>query len=192
MLEQVSQIDHVIFELIYYNWSNDFLDKVMPILRDKLTWIPLYIFIIGFAFWRFSLKSASLFILALVLTVGLTDFLSSHMIKKTVDRERPCHRSEYKQVVRDLVPCGAGFSFPSSHAANHFALSFFLIFSLGLRYRWINIPLVLWASLISIAQVYVGLHYPIDIMGGALLGIFVSLLMWRLYKNVILKHNPLY
>lgn len=192
MLEQILQVDSQAFEVIHFQWSNSFFDWLMPILREKTTWIPLYLFIIGFSFWRFKLKSASLLIIALFITVGITDFVSSQLIKKAVDRPRPCQVNSFSTNIHELAPCGGGYSFPSSHAANHFGLAVFLLFSFGSIYRWIKFPLLLWATLIAIAQVYVGLHYPADSIGGAVLGSLIAFSVWRLYKNIILQHNPLY
>lgn len=192
MLEQVLQIDSKAFEFIHFQWSNSVFDWLMPFLREKTTWIPLYVFIIGYSFWRFYLKSAFFLIGALCMTVGLTDFISSQLIKKAVDRPRPCQVNTFINDIHELAPCGGGYSFPSSHAANHFGLAVFLLFAFGLRYPWIKIPLLLWPTSISIAQVYVGLHYPADIIVGAVLGSLIAISVWRLYKNIILPHNPLY
>lgn len=192
MLEQIVQIDSSAFEFIHFSGSNSVFDWLMPILRARETWIPLYVFIIGYSFWRFTFKSALFFILALVVTVGITDYANSSLIKEAVDRPRPCHIATFKSDIHELVPCGGGYSFPSSHAANHFALALFLLFSFGRKHPWLKLPLLCWASLISIAQVYVGLHYPLDIIGGALLGSLIAFCIWRLYKNIILPQNPLY
>ena len=79
-----------------------------------------------------------------------------------------------------LVSCGGGLSFVSSHAANHFGLAVFLSVVLGKRFPWVVPILIFWAAVISIAQVYVGVHYPIDITGGALLGICFGYVAGRL------------
>lgn len=184
MLESLLEIDHSIFELIHFDWSNQLFDTILPILREKLIWIPFYLSIIIWAFLKMKFRSASLFIITLIILILLTDFVSSTVIKKSVQRERPCHLEMNQETILELVPCGAGFSFPSSHAANHFALAFFLIFSFGKKYRWIRIPLVLWATLISFAQIYVGLHFPTDIIAGAILGIGLAFLSWQLYKRL--------
>jgi len=133
MLEQLFQIDLYIFKIIHSDWSNVVFDNLLPVMREKLIWIPLYIFIIVWAFFRMSFKSACLFIIILISLILITDFVSSTIIKKSVKRERPCQLETGTLSDQKLVPCGAGFSFPSSHAANHFALAFFLILSLGRR-----------------------------------------------------------
>lgn len=185
MLESLLEFDLSIFEMIHFDWSNRLFDAILPILRQKLIWIPFYIGIIVWAFMKLTIRSASFFIISLIILIALTDFVSSSLIKKSVQRQRPCHIQRIQDKVPELVPCGAGFSFPSSHAANHFALAFFLIFSLGKSYKRIKIPLFLWAAIISFAQIYVGLHFPTDIIFGAVLGIVLAYLVWQLYERLI-------
>ena len=87
--------------------------------------------------------------------------------------------------VRSLVKCGGGYSFTSSHATNHFAMAAFVLVLFGRRYRWLKAPLWFWAFSISYGQVYVGVHYPLDIFGGALLGIAIGTLIGRFARNYI-------
>ncbi len=165
--------DDQLFHLINSEWQNPFFDALLPILRNKLTWMPLYVFLASFLLLNFKTKGLWL-LLALGLTVGTTDFVSSHLIKKTVKRARPCKFIEPPKDVHLLVPCGSGYSFPSSHAANHFAIACFLGLSLGGAMRWVKYALLAWAFAIAFAQVYVGVHYPIDVIAGAMLGVFIA------------------
>ncbi len=103
-----------------------------------------------------------------------------------MQRLRPCKVLEPSKDMHLLVPCGNGFSFPSSHATNHFAIATFLLLILGKIFRWIKIPLILWAGSISFAQVYVGVHYPLDVATGALLGVLVG---WGIF--LLSKHLPI-
>ncbi|MBI1226813.1 MAG: phosphatase PAP2 family protein [Bacteroidetes bacterium] len=177
--------DETLFHLVNSGCHNQFFDWLMPLLRDKYTWVPLYIFIGSFLLLNFRQKGLYI-CLAMVLTIGLADGASSHLLKKNVQRLRPCKVLEANKEMHLLVPCGSGFSFPSSHAANHFALATFMLLILGRVFRWIKIPLVLWASSVSFAQVYVGVHYPLDVIAGAMLGIFVG---WGVY--LLLIHLPI-
>jgi len=115
-------------------------------------------------------KKGLLLIIALVLSVSVADFTSSWLIKNQVERIRPCNQIGFKETAHLLVPCGSGYSFTSSHAANHFSLAVFLILTIGVVWTWIRLPLFLWALSIALAQVYVGVHYPIDVIGGAIVG----------------------
>jgi undecaprenyl-diphosphatase len=84
--------------------------------------------------------------------------------------------------MRLLVQCGSGYSFPSTHATNHFAFALFMIGTLAQRYRWIVAPLIIWAAAIAYAQVYVGVHYPFDVLCGALLGSSIGIFVARVFR----------
>ncbi len=173
-MTELLHFDQYLFHLINSGWQNPFFDVLMPLLRNKYTWVPFYLFLLVFLLVNFQ-KTGVYLILALVLTVGLTDMTSSHLIKKTVKRLRPCKVLEQPEDMRLLVPCGSGYSFPSSHAANHFAMAVFLSLALGRPYRWLWPVLICWAASIALAQIYVGVHFPVDAVAGALLG---TLLAW--------------
>jgi membrane-associated phospholipid phosphatase len=183
MLEQLLELDRELFSLLNGQWHNSFFDALLPYWREKLFWVPLYLALAAFAFYRFRLK-ALYFILAVALTVGLADTISSKGLKKNVQRLRPCQDSELQAEVRLLVGCGRSYSFTSSHAANHFALSAFIALVWGRLFRRIRWPLMLWAGSIAYAQVYVGVHYPLDVIMGGLLGALVGIVMAKLYLRL--------
>lgn len=169
MLDQLIQLDQHIFLAINQGLSNPLFDWLMPILRNRFFWIPLYAFLVFIMLKKYS-KRGGVILLFFVLSFGITDFFSASIIKPAVERLRPCNDPVFRTNVRSLVPCGSGYSFPSTHAANHFAMGLFLITLFYKKWKWI-IPLaLLWAFSISFAQVYVGLHYPIDVTIGALIG----------------------
>lgn len=179
-MSELLQLDHTLFHLINSEWHWPLLDSIMPYWRDKKFWIPLYVILTIFLLYRFRLKGLYL-ILAAMLTAGIADATSSHLIKKTVKRLRPCNDPDLKEDVVLLAGCGSGYSFTSSHATNHFALAMFLVLTLGRKYRWIRWPLLLWAASIAYGQVYVGVHFPVDVLIGSLLGILIGFLMSKLY-----------
>jgi len=178
-LETILHIDEILFSFINQELSNPFLDTIMPYWREKTTWIPLYIFLLIIAYLKLKWKKFLLFVLLLAGTVGLADQVSSQWIKKSVQRIRPCNDIEIKDQVHLLVDCGSGYSFTSSHATNHFAVAFFIAFVLFSHQKKWRILLFVWAASIALGQVYVGVHYPIDITFGALLGCFIG---WTVYK----------
>lgn len=183
-MEQLIAADQFLFELINVKAHNAFLDWVMPVWREKSTWIPLYIALAAFVGYKYRLQGLYL-ILTLALTVGLADTISSKVIKPTVQRLRPCNDLKLKDEVQLLVHCGSGYSFPSSHASNHFAVAAFLSLTLGLHYRKIRWPLYLWAASIALGQVYVGVHYPIDIFIGGILGIIIGNIVAKTYLRIL-------
>jgi membrane-associated phospholipid phosphatase len=114
----------------------------------------------------------------MIITVLVADQISSHVLKPLVERLRPCNQPMWSHFVRTLIHCGSGYSFPSSHATNHFAIAIFLMFSFRKNGRYLHMSLLfVWASLISIGQVYVGVHYPLDIITGCLLGSSIGILI---------------
>ena len=176
MLEQLIQFDQNLFFTINHGLSNSFFDWLMPALRNRFFWTPLYLFIIIFSIRTYG-KQGWIMILFLGLTFGCTDFISSSLIKPTVQRLRPCNDPEIKSDVKNLIDCGSGYSFPSSHASNHFGLAVFLIVMFFSKWKLILPIGLLWAASISFAQVYVGVHYPVDILAGAMLGGMIGFMM---------------
>ncbi len=163
------EFDVQLFFFINETLRNDLFDAVMPWMRNKWTWIPLYLLLLWYVIRLFGTQ-AWVFVLFFLLTILLTDQAASSLIKPWVGRPRPCQDEALKQAVRLLVPCGSGYSFVSAHAANHFGMAVFFCIVLHALGRWWMGFAIGWASLIGLAQVYVGVHYPSDIVGGALLG----------------------
>lgn len=174
MMETLLHWDTAIFHWINHGWSNPVFDFLLPAARNKYVWLPLYVFCITWILFNFTLKQATIILLFITVSIFASDTISSSLIKKQVQRPRPCHEQQMIPPVIERVPCGGGYSFTSSHAANHFCLAAFLVTVFG-KYmrRWRHIWWA-WAAMISIAQVYVGLHYPLDILGGAILGIIIG------------------
>jgi len=158
----------------------------MPYVRDKNCWIPLYILIAAYFIYQFRWGSI-IVLLSAGITVLFTDQIASSIIKPAVHRLRPCNDPAVLQHIHLLVDCGSGFSFVSSHASNHFGIALFLILILRKRFSWITPAALFWATLICFAQVYVGLHYPADIIGGALLGVVVGIITGRFCKTSLRK-----
>lgn len=182
-MEQVIAADQFLFELINSHAHNAVLDWLMPVWREKSTWIPLYIALAAFVGYKYRLQGLYL-ILALALAVGLADTVSSKIIKPSVHRLRPCNDPAIRDEVQLLVHCGSGYSFTSSHATNHFAVAAFLSLTLGLHYRRIRWPLYLWAASIALGQVYVGVHFPLDIFIGAILGTIIGNIVAKTYLRL--------
>ncbi|MBK0381770.1 phosphatase PAP2 family protein [Pedobacter sp. SD-b] len=184
MLEALLKLDHHIFHTINYGMGNAFFDWLMPLIREKKNWTPLYAFILIYFIYNYRLKGFY-FILFFAAAVGLADFLSAGIIKPLVNRDRPCQEASYKQEVVLRVGCGTGKSFPSSHATDHFAMAIFMITVFYKRWRWIIYTGILWAGAISFAQVYVGVHFPIDVFIGMLIGSLIGFLMGKLCVKVL-------
>ncbi|CDS92392.1 MULTISPECIES: phosphatase PAP2 family protein [Sphingobacterium] len=183
MIDQIVHIDQEIFLAINQGLSNPIFDWLLPILRNPYTWAPLYLFLVIFFIKTYG-KTGILIVVMTLATFGASDAVSSHLIKKSIKRVRPCNDIVFKQEVNIRVRCGSGFSFTSSHATNHFALAFFWIVLFRRKWKHAMWLCITWATLISISQIYVGVHYPFDILCGAILGILIGLAMGYIFKKI--------
>ncbi len=172
MMSEILALDEQIFL-----WINQLriplFEEFSPYYRHKLIWLPLYIFLASYFVINYGKKGWWVIVFGLI-TVGLSDTASSQWVKKSVQRLRPCNTTELQPYIIERVRCGGGYSFTSSHATNHGALAFYFFFILaGVRNKW-HWGLLAWAVSISFAQVYVGVHYPLDVICGLLLGVGIG------------------
>jgi undecaprenyl-diphosphatase len=142
----------------------------------------LYVLILVFFIFKFR-KYAFIPIIGLALSVGAADYITSGIIKPSVDRVRPCNVPELQANIH--APCRNSPSFPSSHAANHFAIAIFLSFFLNGKWRAIKYVLYVWAFAIAYSRVYVGVHYPFDVTMGAIIGGTLGLLFAKASTHLI-------
>lgn len=181
-MNQLLQFDQELFLLVNRGLANPFFDAWLPITRNMYMWAPLYVFFIAWLTINFG-KKGWIVVGLVLLTFACTDLLSSSVIKPLVGRLRPCNDPDLAEYVRLLVKCGGGKSFTSSHATNHFGVAMFLGVVFKPFFKPALLLLLLWAGTISLAQVYVGVHYPLDVVSGALLGSSIGFLISILYKR---------
>jgi membrane-associated phospholipid phosphatase len=188
-LEALVNIDFALFTWINSGLSNPIFDGAMPILRNKSTWFPLYAFVSLFLWIKY--KSKAVWIIAgTIICVIAADAVSSHLLKNLFERIRPCNLpADFLQVKLLLKHCSGGYSFPSSHAANHFAMAIFLGLVMYKKSKTWLIAGLVWASIISFAQIYVGVHFPFDVAAGAIVGLFIALLMYFVATQLFLKRQ---
>lgn len=156
------------------------LDSVMNCITYKYTWIPLYILLIALTIRAEGWKKGGLIVIAVVLAVAAADKITSGLMKPYFLRLRPCHDPSIRIVMHHVTDCGGMYGFASSHASTSFALAI-AWFSLLRR----KVPqmgfLFLWAVVYAYSRVYVGVHYPLDILVGALVGLLVGYSFVQLY-----------
>ncbi len=178
-----------IFELLNQTIANPFLDALLPVWREKTTWIPLYAIIAVLLYRAYGWRGLLALLVTIALTITVADQLAASVIKPWAGRLRPCATEGIE--VRSLVGCGGKFSFPSNHATNHFALAVVLCLTWLSNRPWgWRLGILLWAASISLAQVYVGKHWPGDIVVGAALGTSVACGFVYLLRTADRKYGP--
>lgn len=169
-LRQMLHADSELMLFINSYLVHPVLDNVALFIREPVFHLPLYVFVIVYAFQVME-KKAWWWLLTGILLVAFSDLVSSQLIKDYFARPRPCRDPMMAHQIRFLAKyCGSNGSFTSSHAVNHFSFATYVVFTLGRRSNWFLLFFV-WAALVCYAQVYVGVHFPSDVVAGAILGI---------------------
>lgn len=176
ILERAACVDTELFYILNSKVQNPVLDFLMPILTNLDYWrIP--ILLLAISLLIFGQKKGRVAVLLLVFGIALSDQVCNNVLKPLVGRLRPCNVLEN---VHLLVGCTKAFSFPSSHATNMFAAMSILSFA----YPRLKLVLLGIASIVSYSRVYVGVHYPFDVVAGIILGVTYALIIIVVYRLV--------
>lgn len=183
LLPLINTIDKLLVLAIHNDSDHYILDSLMLTLRNPITWAPLYLFLIIWTIKKYP-KHLIEIIGITILTIALADFISASILKPFFQRLRPLHDPLISSYFRELINPGGLYSFPSTHATNHFALAVIwnkIFYQLSKKKaNW----LYLWASIICYAQVYVGKHYPTDIIAGTILGSLIASLVHSINNSI--------
>jgi len=191
MIEQLINWDKILL-LFLNSFHNDFWDLVMFWISEKLTWLPVYFFLLYQLIKIYKIRTIDV-IVAVAIIIAISDLTSVYLFKEMFHRFRPSQDPEIKDLVHIVNDYRGGlYGFVSSHAANFFAISFFFIKILGGKIKYLTPALILWASIISYSRIYLGVHFPLDILCGAILGIIIGtgigkLFLWYYDKKILLK-----
>lgn len=185
-MKEIIAFDRSFFRLINSEWQNPFFDWLMPVVRIPAMWTPLYIFMLCMILGNVR-KHSWLLILFAIITIVVTDQVSSTLIKHNIHRLRPCADEVIAAWRRAMIGCPINSSFTSSHAANHFAIATFFFLTLKQYFGKPMYLFFLWALLVSYAQVYVGVHYPFDVIAGGITGATLGCLTASIYKWTVRK-----
>ena len=193
MLERLLHIDTEIL-LAINGWHAPWADTLMWIISAKATWIPLYLLLIGLLVWRYrkpvmtrvnwlqKVPACVVMIAMIGLAVGAADFIASGILKELVARPRPTRVPELEGVLHLVNGYRSGrYGFVSSHAANTMVCA--LLFSMIWRNKIATVGLMLWVAANCYSRMYLGVHYPLDILGGLMVGCLVAMtayvLLWK-------------
>lgn len=188
MLDKILIWDEELFLLIN-GFHNSFGDFVMFWMSEKFIWIPLYLLFIFLIYRQYKLKKTLIIILSAAIMIALSDQISVHFFKNVFQRLRPCHDPTLIDLVH-LVKgkCGGQYGFISSHAANTFAISVFMIKLIGKEYKYFKSIILIWAILICFSRIYLGVHFPGDVVIGVLIGIFIGwFISWLILRFIFVN-----
>ena len=201
MLEKLIHIDTQIL-LAINGWHAPWADTLMWIISEKTTWIPLYLLLIGLLIWRYRKPAMTsvkwlqkvpvcvVMIIVIGVAVGAADFIASGILKDLVARLRPTRVPELEGVLHLVNGYRSGqYGFVSSHAANTMACG--LLFSLIWRNKIATVGLMLWVAMNCYSRMYLGVHYPSDILGGLMVGVLMAVVAYQvlLMLGVLSRHD---
>ena len=170
-------IDIALFRLINQSWANSLFDRIMPTISNvRAFWLPIVLLMVLVA--ALGGRKGRVLVLTCIAAVAVTDLFSSHLVRDFFGRERPCWCVEG---VRLLVSCKKSLAFPSSHASNIGACAVLV----SLYYPKWRIPAALVAFLVGYSRIYLGVHYPFDVLGGWMLGSSLAAVLYSLSLHVL-------
>ncbi len=175
MIDKLDVLDTRLF-LWLNSHHSPFWDQFMYFVSGKAEWIPLYLILAAYIIYRYKFQSI-LILIGAIIAVSAADQLAVHAFKNVFERLRPSQDPEIASLVHIVNNYRGGlYGFVSNHAANTFALATFLI--LLIKNKWFRLFILCWALLVSYSRIYLGVHYPADILGGALLGMLIAWMVW--------------
>ena len=195
-METLQSIDELIL-LAVNGWRSSWMDEVMWIISGKITWFPLYL---GLLIAVYSvLKSRKRFLYFFLIggiSIGAADAIANYGFKQTIQRPRPSHHNELSEKLHYYVTSkgeeyrGGPYGFVSGHATNSFAIAFFFgFFFWSHKRKGALYLLLLWAAIVAYSRMYLGVHYPSDLLGGGILGGVIAYAAYQIFQKVMLRES---
>lgn len=180
MLEFLIELDKQVF-LLLNGLHSSWLDPLMFYVSKKFFWIPFYLILLWLFFKHYGWQTTLIILLFIVVLITMSDQISG-ILKETTRRLRPVRDEELEGLVHFVKRRSGGrYGFVSSHASNSFALTLFVIHILKNKVKFIMPVMIGWASLKSYSRIYLGAHFPGDIIGGILLGIICAVIIVKIW-----------
>ena len=187
MLDAILSLDQKLFVFLNGLGSATY-DSLWLFITKQTNWIPLFIFLLYIIYTKLG-KKQSLYLLLFVALLLLFSDQTTNLVKYSFQRLRPCNNPDIHSIIR-IVQSRNSFSFFSGHAANSMAVSVFLFLILRNDFKYFGL-LFLWPLIFAYSRIYLGLHYPLDILSGYLCGALFGLLTFKLYRMAQAKYFPL-
>lgn len=182
------QVNDLLFWLLN-GWHSPFWDAIMVPVTTKWTWMPIYALWFGYIGRRYGWRQLGWVLLGTSLSILLIDQLTSTLLKPWIGHLRPCRVEAWQEILHNPVGCASRYGFPSSHAANTFGFSIFW-------HKWLQLrksgPWILYshAALVSYSRIYVGVHCPLDVVGGVSIGLVLGYTVYKIQKWLKNKLKP--
>lgn len=180
MIDTLDRLDKQLFLWLNGKFTPG-LDPIMVWVTTRESWLPLYALLVGWLIYTYRRRATGL-ILTLIAAVAVADQVASSVLKPLFLRLRPCHEATLIKLIHPVLECGGKYSFVSSHASTTFALATSLWLLLGKRHPWLRVGFA-WAALVSYSRIYVGAHYPLDVLAGTGVGIGSAALCVAVYRR---------
>jgi undecaprenyl-diphosphatase len=187
MLERIIELD---IELLIYlnNLGSGTWDSFWLFMTYTITSVPIYLFVLYLVYRYFGLKKLVFTLLVVVLVIAISDQLSN-IFKFGFERLRPCYNEDIKNLIRHVKPsCGGRFSFFSAHASTSLSVAVFFSLILRNHLKYFSCFLILWAILVGYSRIYIGVHFPVDVLFGFMVGIINGALMYKVRKYFSTKY----
>ncbi|MGB6084732.1 phosphatase PAP2 family protein [Moheibacter sp.] len=186
-MDEIIQLDKDLF-LFLNTLGSSTWDGFWTFLSERSYWIPLYIFLLYLLFKNFGLKKTFLILILTLLMVLFTDQITN-LFKDGFQRPRPCFTPEFEGIMRGVGCERRGlYGFTSAHASNHLAIALLLGLVFKKMYKWMLPLLLVWAVLIAYSRIYLGVHFPLDVICGGVMGLILGWTFYRLYQYLIIRY----
>lgn len=186
MLEKLQSLDTKLF--VYLNGlGSETYDGFWLFITKQVNWIPFFLLLLYLIYKKIGTKQTLYLLLFVAVLVTITD-QTTNLFKNGFQRLRPCNNPDIKSIIR-IVQSRSSYSFFSGHAANTMAVATFLYLNLKRYFNYLGF-LFLWPLIFAYSRIYLGLHYPLDIISGYIAGLILGFLMYKVYKIVKQKYFP--
>jgi len=190
-VQEIIQLDKDVF-LYLNNLGNSSWDEFWKFVSYKFSWIPFYAFLLFLIWKNFGWKKTLVILLLTALMIIAADQLTN-LLKDNIKRLRPCFTQDLEGLMRPIGCERSGqYGFTSAHSANHFALAIFLGLIFKSQIKWFIYFLMIWAGVVAYSRIYLGVHFPLDIICGSIIGILFGWLSFKFYNWILLRHESFF